>query len=158
MAHVYLQELMPQRYKTTSGLFVQFADSVSLILVALYNRYVSRHWIYFQALGMSLTFLSLVTLAVIPDSPKYLYSKGRFNDARKALQYITRFNGFLGRKQSDMPAIRFDKEVAASTPEEGQIVQGKLRDLFRERQNTVNFVVFSLQWITGIYAYYNIYF
>jgi len=64
---------------------VQFADSVTLVLVALYNRYVSRDWIYFQILGVALTFLSLVTLAAIPDSPRYLYSKDRFNDARKAL-------------------------------------------------------------------------
>jgi hypothetical protein len=113
MAHVYLQELMPQRYKTLSGLFVQFADSVTLVLVALYNRYVSRNWIYFQILGVTLTFVSLVTLAAIPDSPKYLYSKGRFKDSRKALQFIMRFNSCLSANQKDMLITKFDKEVGS---------------------------------------------
>jgi MFS family permease len=47
LAHVYIQELMPNRYKSISGLLMQFADSLTLVYVAFYNRWVSKSWVGF---------------------------------------------------------------------------------------------------------------
>ena len=34
-----------------------------------------------------------VAIFLLPESPKYLYSKMRFDEAREAMSYIARFNG-----------------------------------------------------------------
>lgn len=143
MAHVYLQELMPHRYRSLAGIFVQFADSFSLIFVSLYNRFVSKDWMPFQILGVTLTFVSFFALVIIPDSPKYLYSKGRFQDARSALEWILRFNRCCKRKNfkndGSMVHIKFDSEIVHAhhesdvTKSEEKVIEGKLRDLFKDR-------------------------
>jgi putative MFS transporter len=88
MAHVYLQELMPVSYRTAAGTLAQFADAATIVILALYFRFVSKDWLPFQVLGLAMTFISAVALALVPDSPKYLYSKGKFQEARDALKLI----------------------------------------------------------------------
>lgn len=95
MAHVYIQELMPVRQRTSAGTIIQFFDASSLILIALYNRYVSNEWLPFQALGAMITTICFFALVIVPESPKWLYSKGRYNEARKALGFVLRFNNCL---------------------------------------------------------------
>jgi hypothetical protein len=34
----------------------------------------------------------MYTIVSLPESPKYLYSKGRFDEARNSLAYVARFN------------------------------------------------------------------
>ena len=44
----------------------------------------------------------------VPESPKYLYSKGKYDDARTSIAYIARFNGISKLRADD---IVFDKEI-----------------------------------------------
>jgi hypothetical protein len=37
--------------------------------------------------------LTFYTIVAIPESPKFLYAKGRFSEARAALAYVAKFNG-----------------------------------------------------------------
>jgi len=59
----------------------------------------------------NLVFISVITFYAIiafPESPKYLYSKGKFNEARNALDYIARFNN----QPFDKHQIMFETEKA----------------------------------------------
>ena len=67
-------------------------DAVTEVIISLYFWFVTKDWIYLQVYGAFITFLSAICLSIVPDSPKYLYSKGRFEEARKAFSFIQRFN------------------------------------------------------------------
>lgn len=36
--------------------------------------------------------MTFYTIVALPESAKYLYSKGRFDEARNSLDYVARFN------------------------------------------------------------------
>ena len=43
----------------------------------------------------NLIFISCITFYILiafPETPKYLYAKGRFDEARNSLAYVARFN------------------------------------------------------------------
>jgi hypothetical protein len=42
LAHVYLAELMPSKYRSGAGTFIQFIDTFTVVLVSLYNRFISK--------------------------------------------------------------------------------------------------------------------
>ena len=52
--------------------------------------------------------------------------------------------------------IRFDYEV--SNKAQTKVIGGKIKDLIADKTHRRNLGIFILQWITGVYAYYNIYF
>jgi len=60
----------------------------------------------------------VVAVLVLPESPKYLYSKQRFDEARDSLKYIAKINGkkmtknFEEKDESHFPtSYIFDTEV-----------------------------------------------
>ena len=48
----------------------------------------------------------LIGIFILPESPKYLYSKGKFQEARESLSYISKFNG-----KGKMGYFLFDNEI-----------------------------------------------
>jgi hypothetical protein len=46
---------------------------------------VSKDWIPLQLFAIAATFATLIATLFIPESPKFLYSKNRFLEARNAL-------------------------------------------------------------------------
>ena len=48
----------------------------------------------------------LVIIFIIPESPKYYYSKGRFDEARKILNQIAQYN----KVKFKFDRVRFDTE------------------------------------------------
>jgi hypothetical protein len=55
-----------------------FADASILVIIPLYFIFISKDWVPFQLFAVFATFLTLLATLVIPESPKYLYSKGNF--------------------------------------------------------------------------------
>ena len=73
--------------------FKMFADASILVIIPLYFIFISKDWVPFQLFAVFATFVTLIATLIIPQSPKYLYSKGKFDESRKALQFIRKFNG-----------------------------------------------------------------
>lgn len=48
----------------------------------------------------------IVALFFLPESPQYLYSKQKYDEARESLKYIAKVNGI-----PDMPYFIFEDEV-----------------------------------------------
>lgn len=88
---------MPVNYRTFSGTLAQFTDASTLVILSVYFRFVSKDWLPFQIFGVGITFMSVAAMACVPESPKYLYSKGMYAEARKALQFIEKFNRLCKR-------------------------------------------------------------
>lgn len=68
--------------------------------------YISKYWRGYQLIGWSFNFVTIVGVFFMPESPKFLISKNKFDEARTSLRVIAKFNNFKGSLN-----FKFDKEV-----------------------------------------------
>lgn len=84
-------------------------DTGVIMFISVYYQHFSKSWIYLQLIGISATLLCLLfTTLTLEESPKFLYTKGRFEEAREKLVKIAKFNG--SSKMDEIEAISFDTE------------------------------------------------
>ena len=94
VAYVYAVEILPKRAQDMGGLtiFLLFATFKVMVCLFLMND-PSRSWRPLAHLAISMAILSLLgTLALLYESPRFLYSKKRFCEAQDALVYIQKTN------------------------------------------------------------------
>lgn len=74
--------------------FNQFLQGSTIIFTAFYFQNLSRsvEWIQWGNLAF-ITGGTIFVVVAFPESPKYLYSNGRYKEARDALALVARFNG-----------------------------------------------------------------
>lgn len=78
VAFVYISELVPLKNRTAVGSLLLLADATTIGWIALYFLYVSKDWVYFQCISVTLNCIATVMLLFIPESPKYLHSRGSY--------------------------------------------------------------------------------
>ena len=135
-------------------------DAGTEVIISLYFWFISKNWLYLQIYGAFITFLSAFCLYMVPDSPKYLYSKGRYEQARKAFDFIQKFNSRFKQvnKQETFEHIKFDTEIKPEIKNEKAIASGSIKELLADRVHVKNLILFIIQWIVGIYTFYNLFF
>ena len=103
---LYLMEFIPLKQQTVVGTFLQVFNSATTITACFYFVYISKYWLWFQMVGCAINLIVVICLFYVPESPKYLISKNRFDDARKALAAIAKINKYQGKIN-----FKFDREV-----------------------------------------------
>jgi len=85
LAYVYILELVPTAWQTYVGTVLHIADGTTMIFLALYFRFISKDWLWFQLFCFVFSTLATFGCFTAPESPKYLYSFERFDEARAAI-------------------------------------------------------------------------
>jgi len=139
-----MQEVTPGKYRVWAGTAAQFMDSFTEVIISLYYMYISRNWIYLQYYCTFITILCVICLSIVPDSPKYLYSKGRFNDARKAFDFIQRFNRRFSPniKNHNFSETKFDIEAKQNISDLSKVADGSIKDLLLNKAHLKNLLLF----------------
>ena len=80
---LYLMELLPERWQVPIGTLLNLWDTLVPVMYTLYYWKIAKEWLWFvvifaEAAGV----LTIVGIFFLPESPKFLISMKKFDDAR----------------------------------------------------------------------------
>lgn len=119
VGYVYLSEFCCNHIQrplvTTLAMFI---SSESAMICAIYFRYISKKWQYFELVGLGMSLIALFSVCFIPESPRWLISRGRYKKAFEVYKRVAKFNGVLftdmiWRLTRDQAAEKVNKSLLA---------------------------------------------
>jgi hypothetical protein len=105
ISYLYMQEFLPLNRQTLVGTILQLNNGFVAVYTVIYFWFISKYWIPIQVFGGFLTIVSMVGVWFLPESPKFLLTMKRYDDARAAINVITKVN------KKDPFTGKFDREV-----------------------------------------------
>lgn len=88
-----LMELVPKKTSSTVGAALMVCQGSVLIYWSIYFVWIDYNAKYMLGVGVILNFITAILSFFIPESPKYLFGKEKFDEARNSLKKIASGNG-----------------------------------------------------------------
>jgi MFS transporter, putative metabolite:H+ symporter len=143
----YVNEFAQAKGRGRFSLSIQVLFSAGLVAVALVGVYVVPHWgwQWMFVIGAIPALIALPMRAVLPESPRWLASRGRFDEADRALA------------QLEAIAVRDGRQIAALPADLPMVVEAKPRiaELFQGMYLRRTIAVW-LMWIGAYFVSYGI--
>ena len=92
VGYVYLMELMPVKVQTTVTSLWSAMETTIYIIATIYYWKISKHWIWFSLVGFVWNIISATLTFWVPESPRFLLSIGKTDEAKVALEKIASWN------------------------------------------------------------------
>jgi len=90
----YLIEYLPYQYQDIGPWIILVFYPVCTIIITFWYQFIDNEWLILQILCLVLQILATTYIvSVIPESPKWLYTWKNFDESRKVLNFVARFNG-----------------------------------------------------------------
>lgn len=86
-------EFLPSSKTTFIGTVLQMNNGLVVIYMALYFWFISRQWYWIELMVIGMTIVVIFCSLFFPESPKFLLSKQRWDEARAAITKISKING-----------------------------------------------------------------
>ena len=67
-------------------------DGLMLMIASLWFLVISKNWVTLMTAATLLQLLNTIWVYYTPESPKFLVSKGRYDEARAVMTKIARYN------------------------------------------------------------------
>ncbi|KAL2749012.1 organic cation transporter 1-like isoform X1 [Vespula maculifrons] len=160
-------ELMGPRYRTFAGMVICMFFASAMCLLALLG-YLLRHW-YTLSLATSVPFVLLFSYYwIIPESPRWLLSKNRIDEAEVIVQHMAKVNGrtvpsnFLRQMEVE---IMKRQGISCNGKNTGNVVldiEGEDRspppsatpmDLIRNPNIRKKFFILAFDWVANAVVY-----
>ncbi|XP_058789832.1 organic cation transporter 1-like [Phymastichus coffea] len=162
-------ELMGPRYRTFAGMVICIFFATAMSLLALLS-YLLRHW-YSLSLAISVPFVLLFSYYwIIPESPRWLLSKNRIDEAEVIVQTMARVNGkavppnFLRTMELE---IMRRQGVACNGTNSGEVTNGDLEaenrvqgalsatpmDILKNPNIRKKFFILAFDWVANAVVY-----
>ncbi len=119
-AYVNVCEYVHTFWKNHVCTFLLVFDQLTVVFIALYWKYISKDWVWFQVFGLIILCLATVGFYFLPESPEYLYSFYRFEECREVIARIAKWNKkdkvlpevYQFDVENELLKIKFDKQIA----------------------------------------------
>ena len=90
---LYIQEMVPAKMRSLTGTLFALCDACTMVLATLYFEYITHNSIYWEATACILNVVSVIMVFfIVPESPKWLYEKGLYLQAKQSLLQIAQGN------------------------------------------------------------------
>lgn len=131
-----------------AGTSLQIFFAIAVALLGL-MAYLIPSWRYLTIASALPSVLGIFIVNMIPESPRWLASQGRYDEAEATLTKISKENG-LGNKNV---SLRRSK----STSKSGPLVQGYgILDLFTNSTTCIITVIMVISWFVNSHVYYGL--
>jgi len=97
----YLVELFPKKHQTCMLSIFFTESSLTYIMCTLYFWKLGKDWFNFVAVGYVTCVVTLILSFFVPESPRALFTLGKIEEGKKALDFIAKVNR--------QPAFDWDK-------------------------------------------------
>ena len=93
VAYVYLIEFVPARYQNNAGLYIFMVFGFAMTFIAMQFWFIIKYWQINAVWALTLAITSFVLCyAWLPESPRFLYSRKRFQSAAAVMARICETN------------------------------------------------------------------
>uniref|UniRef100_A0A8C0AVA9 Solute carrier family 22 member 16 n=1 Tax=Buteo japonicus TaxID=224669 RepID=A0A8C0AVA9_9AVES len=154
VAFVYVTEFVGIKARTWASMHVHAFFAVGIMVVALVGYLVRTWWVY-------QIFLSIATLPfvlccwMLPETPLWLLSEGRYEDAQKVINIMARWNKVSTPcKVSELCSVQQDDLVRTGDNDTSSTKKHNILDLFCNWHIARRTITVWLIWFTGSLGYY----
>lgn len=156
VAFVYVTEFVGIKARTWASMHVHAFFAMGVMIVALVGFLVRTWWVY-------QIFLSIATLPfvlccwMLPETPFWLLSEERYEDAQKVIDTMARWNKIsIPCKVSELCSVQQDDLASGRTGDDDTSSAKKhnILDLFCNWQIARRTITVWLIWFTGSLGYY----
>ena len=92
VGYIYCMEFLPHKSTALATALILGIDGLVLMWTSLYFWLVDNSWSRFFSISVVATIVALALTISLPESPKFLVTKGKFDEARKVVSKIARRN------------------------------------------------------------------
>ncbi len=127
---------------------------VSGELLLTLEAFFIRHWVTLQLVSHAPILLLLVVYFILPESSRWLISKGNFTQVKKDLAFRARLN-----RKPDIPKELFEiKELNSEESLTKMVESYDLKDLFKDKVMLFRSLNMFFQWFSVTMSYYGLLF
>ena len=180
---LFVQEFLQKKHRAIVVTTGQTFDSLSVLLLVLYLLVITKHWQGWYIMGLTIQVINIFGYLWMPESPEFLFAKGRFDEAKEVLLWISKVNrrpvtpdmicfDNVGKKSSAKGQVIEDEQHDTSKPhgndeqnpkEDAEVEQpeqnkkhttGTLRELWGDKILVINLALMSVLWSTTSFTVY----
>ncbi|KAJ8673336.1 hypothetical protein QAD02_004598, partial [Eretmocerus hayati] len=159
-------ELMGPRYRTFAGMVICIFFATAMSLLALLS-YLLRHW-YTLSLAISVPFVLLFSYYwIIPESPRWLLSKNRIDEAEEIVQTMARVNGkvippnflrtmeleIMRRERAACNGENCGESTEADLDNRAPVISATPMDLLTNPNIRKKFFILAFDWVANAVVY-----
>jgi OCT family organic cation transporter-like MFS transporter 4/5 len=174
ISYLYLMELLPKSRQVLTGTILSMNNQLTGLIGCLYFWQISKDWHWLELWACGSGIVSMIGVYFLPESPKFLVSLKKYDQARQAINTIARIN-----KHQEAFDCQFDREVEdlrenidlnnlkeisdtsatglspakAGINEEKQL-DGSLKDLLKIRRHANNLILMVFFWIASSFGFF----
>ena len=90
---IYVQEFMMKKHRAPCIGYFGIFDGAAVAIIVFYFYFITKYWEpwFFMCIGIQVWVFS--GLIWLPESPDFLYAKGRYDESKLVLMRMAKFNG-----------------------------------------------------------------
>ena len=117
VGYIFAMEFLPMNKTQMATALTLGFDGLGIAVAAFWFLYISKDWKTLISLSTVFCYVTaLFVCCALPESPKFLVSRGRYDEARRVIDRMKQYNR--------LPEFKFDKgesSLAAQCVEQGGI-------------------------------------